>query len=222
MHEAVFENRFAHYGGAFGHGVDRHELGLHVGGEGRVRRGADAYGSQPRRRLEANRIALGDNVAAAVHQLVDHGIEPGRRGTRQAHLATRGGRGAKIGAGLDAVRHDAMRRAVQGSHALNPDHVAAGTRNACAHGDQAIGQVDYFRLARRVLDHRFALSQAGGHHQVFGAGHGHHIGEQAGPLQPRRAGMHIALLDIDLGAHRGQTLDMLIHRSRADGATTRK
>jgi hypothetical protein len=48
VHEAVFENRFAHHGGALGDRVDGHELGLHVGGKGRVGRGADADGSQPR------------------------------------------------------------------------------------------------------------------------------------------------------------------------------
>ena len=35
MHKAIFENVFYYRGRAFGQRVERHELGLHVGGEGR-------------------------------------------------------------------------------------------------------------------------------------------------------------------------------------------
>jgi hypothetical protein len=137
----------------------------------------------------------------------------------QPHLAAGRGGGAQIGAGLDAVGHDAMRGAVQRIDPLDADHVAARAGNARAHGDQAIGEIDHFRLARRVLDHGFALRQAGRHHQVLGTGHGHHVGEQAGTFQPCSAGMDITMLDGNLGTHRGQALDVLVHRPRADGAT---
>ncbi len=126
VHETIFENRFAHHCGTVGDGVDRHELGLHVGREGRVGRRADAHRREPPRCLEANRIALGDNFTAGIHQLVDHRIQIARRSARDADLATRSGCSAQVGAGLDAIRHDAMRGAMQGIHTLNADHVAAG------------------------------------------------------------------------------------------------
>ena len=111
---------------------------------------------------------------------------------------------------------------MQGIHALYADHVAAGTRNSRAHGDQAIGEIDHLGLARRILDHGFTLRQAGRHHKVLGAGHGHHVGEQTRAFEPCGSSMHISLLDGDLGTHRGQALDVLIHRPSADGAAAGK
>jgi hypothetical protein len=87
-----------------------------------------------------------------------------------------------------------------------------------AHGYQALGQIDHFRLARGVLDDGFALRQAGGHHQVFGAGDGDHVGEQACALQASGPGIDVTVLDADLGAHRLQALDVLVDRPGADGA----
>jgi hypothetical protein len=84
---------------------------------------------------------------------------------------------------------------------------------------RTIGQIDHLGFARGILDHGFALRQAGRHHQVFGAGDGDHVGEQPGAFQVRRLGMHIALLNLDLGAHCGEALDVLVDRPRADGAT---
>jgi hypothetical protein len=68
------------------------------------------------------------------------------------------------------------------------DHVGAGAGDLRAHRDQAIGQVDHLGLARGVLDHR-SPSASGGHHQVLGAGHGHHVGDDARALQARGLGM---------------------------------
>jgi hypothetical protein len=44
---------------ALGDAVDGHELRLHVGREGRIGRGAQAHRLEARRRLEADRVALG-------------------------------------------------------------------------------------------------------------------------------------------------------------------
>src|SRR5882724_4003733 len=44
MHETIFEDRFRNHRSTLRHAVERHELCLHVGGKGRIRRGAQAYG----------------------------------------------------------------------------------------------------------------------------------------------------------------------------------
>src|SRR5574343_58493 len=217
VHEAVFENRFADGRHAIGNAVDGHELRLHVGRESRIGRRAQADRLQALGSDEADRIALDGNLAAGVHQLVDDGIEVGGRGLQQADVAASDRRGTEIGAGLDAVGHDRVRRAVQLVDALDADDVGAGAGDAGAHRDQAIGQVDHFRLTRGIFDDRFALGQASGHHQVLGAGHGAHVGADASALQAGRLGMDVALLDLDLGAHRLQTLDVLVNRPGADG-----
>jgi hypothetical protein len=44
VHEAVLEDGLGHHAGAFGHQVQRHELGLHIGGKARIFGGAKALG----------------------------------------------------------------------------------------------------------------------------------------------------------------------------------
>ena len=76
----------------------------------------------------------------------------------------------------------------------------------------------------RVFQHGDALGQRGGHQQVFGTGHGHHVGSDVRPAQARAAngeiGNHVAVLNDDLGPHRLQALDVLVHRARANAAAT--
>ena len=109
---------------------------------------------------------------------------------------------------------------MQGVHALDADHIPTGAGNARAHGDQTVGQVYHFRLAGGVLDDRLAVGQTGGHHQVLGASHRHHVGEQARALQAGHLGVHVTVLHLDLGAHGLQALDVLVHRPRTDGTAT--
>jgi hypothetical protein len=75
MHEAVLENGFAHHGRALGHRIDGHELGLHVGRESRIGRGADADRGEAPRCLERIASRSANDVATGIHQLVDHGVE---------------------------------------------------------------------------------------------------------------------------------------------------
>ena len=91
-------------------------------------------------------------------------------------------------------------------------------RDLGAHGDQEIGQVDHLGLARGVLEHGLAVRQCGGHHEVFGARHRHGFQHQARTLQAVRAGFDVAVLDMNIGAHRLQTRDVDVDRSRADRA----
>ena len=71
--------------------------------------------------------------------------------------------------------------------------------------------------ARRFQDGP-AIRQHCRHEQVLGAGHGDHVGADGSALQALGARHHEAVLDADLGAQRGQALDVLIHRTLADGA----
>ena len=94
MHETVLEDGLADHGGAFGDGVDGHELRLHVGREGRIGRGADRDRAQAARRLEADGVAGEFDLAARVHEFVDDGVKVGGGRAGKAHLAARGGGGA--------------------------------------------------------------------------------------------------------------------------------
>jgi len=88
--------------------------------------------------------------------------------------------------------------------------------------DEQVREVAHFGLARGVLDHGLALREHGGHQQVLRPGDGDHVGDDARALQALRARLDEAVLDVDLGAHRLQALDVLVHGARADRAAARQ
>ena len=112
---------------------------------------------------------------------------------------------------------------MQTLNTLNTDTPRAMTFNARTHLDEHFSQVANLRLLSRVFQHGFALGQGGSHHEVFGACHGHHVSGEVASLQAFQAwcqsGHHVAMLDHNLSPHGLQTLDVLVHRPRANRAT---
>ena len=96
---------------------------------------------------------------------------------------------------------------------------AAEPLDAGPHPDQAVGDVDHLRLARRVLDQALAPGEHRRHQGVM-RGADRDLGQRylvAG--QPaRRPGDDIAAFELDLGAERLERLQMQIDGPRADGA----
>ncbi len=115
-----------------------------------------------------------------------------------------------------------MRGAVQALHAVDDDAVGAVAPDAGAHLDEQFGQVHHLGFARGVFEDGLALGQHGGHQQVLGAGDRDHVGAHRGALQALGARDHEAVLHGDLGAQGLQTLDVLVHRTLADGAAARQ
>ena len=155
---------------------------------------------------------------AGLLQLADDGIEVLRPGVLDADMAAGDGAGDEIGAGLDAIGQHFVGGAVQALDALDDDSVGAGALDLRAHGDQEIGQIDHLRFARGVLEHRLAVGQRRGHHEILGAGDGDGLEHQARALQALGTGLDVAVLDVDVGAHRLQAGDMDVDRTRADRA----
>ncbi len=131
-------------------------------------------------------------------------------------------------AALDAIRHDTMAGAVQFFHTDDADGVAASPFNFCAHGDQAIRQIDHFRFARRIFQQRLTVCQHCGHHQVFRAGDTDQIEKYPRafqafrPIPMRYLGMYVTMFDIDFRTHRLQAFDVQVHRARTDGTPARQ
>ena len=132
------------------------------------------------------------------------------------------GRGHEKRAGLDAVRHDRVGRSGQPVDTLHRDDVGTRAADPRAHRVEAVRQIDDLGLARGVLEHRHPVREAGGHHQILGAGHGHEVHHVPGSLQPPGARLDVALLDADLGAERLQALHVLIDRPQPDRAAARQ
>ena len=84
-----------------------------------------------------------------------------------------------------------------GGHALDLDRRGAGAGDLGAHLDQHVGQVDDLRLAGRVVDHRGAVGQHGGHQDVLGGPDTREVQPHRRPGQPvRRAGDDVAVLGL--------------------------
>ncbi len=110
-------------------------------------------------------------------------------GTHVAHAdaAARDRAGDQVGAGLDAIGQHVVLGAVQRLDAVDRDRVGARAGDPRAHRDQEIREVDDFGLARGVLEHRAAVGERGGHHEVLGAGHGDGLEDDARALEPARS-----------------------------------
>ena len=166
------------------------------------------------------------NDHPCIAQFVDHRFQVIAARMVQQHIATSGGHGAQKSTRLDAVGHHAVGGAVQLVHTLDVDAAGAVAFDLGAHGDEQLGQVRNFGFLSGVFQHRFPLGQTRGHEEVLGARHRDHVGGDARTAQTRapsrQLGQHVAVLDVDHRAHGLQTLDVLVHGARSDGAAPRQ
>ena len=159
-------------------------------------------------------------MCAGLTQLVDYGFQYGRVGVAQTHITTGRRSGSQKSTAFNAIGHHLMTGGMQARHTRDAYGIGAGATDLRPHRDQAIGQIDHFRLPRRVANDRFAIGQGRRHHDVFGACHRDHVGDDVCAFQARRARQHITMLDSNRRAHRLKRLDVLIDRAHADRAPT--
>ena len=204
VHEAVFEDRLDHGTGAFGNGVERDELRLHVGRKRRVRSSTHVHRFRAFAvHVQLDPVFTGGDLGACFLELLKDGFKDGRISVLDLHAATGDGSGYQVSTGFNTVRHDAVGRRMQLFDAIDGDGIGAGTADLGAHGVQEVGQVNDFRLACRVLQDAAAIGQRCSHHDVFGTGHTDGIEEEVGTVQAAfwRLGLDIAAFDVDHGAH---------------------
>ena len=219
MHEAIFENRFANLGNAFGLRRQRHELCLHIRREARV-----FFGRYVRRHHffacphPHFAVALALDLNSARPQFLDHRLQVSRLAIRQQQFAAGDRSGHQKCSSLDAVRNDGVRRPVQLVDSLHPQGRSANPFDFRAHLDQQFSQICNFRLHRRVLENRFALRQHCGGKNIFGPSHRDFRETERRAAQPLRASFHVAVLHFRLRSQRFQRLNMQIHGPRSNGA----
>ena len=120
----------------------------------------------------------------SVAQFVDDGFQVVTTRMAQYRIATGGRDRAQKRTGFDTVRHHLVPRTMQSLHTLNVYAAAAMPADACAHGNQQLGQVRNLGFLRGVFQHSFAVGQTCGHQQIFGAGDGDHVGGDARAFEP--------------------------------------
>ena len=165
-------------------------------------------------------IVFIDDGDAHLAQLGADALQMARDHIRQAHFPAGRGAGRHIRARLDLVGDDAVRAAVQALDALNADGIRAGAANVGAHGVEEIGKVDDVRLARRVLDHGAAARKRRRDDDVHRRADRDLIQIYLCPAQAavRRVGIDKAVFHLDVRAHRGHALDVLVDRPDAEVA----
>ena len=161
-------------------------------------------------------------LGARFAQLVDHGVQVVGAAVAQHDVAAGGGHRAQEGAGLDAVGHHRcvqpcscstpwMRmRLVPWPSIFAPIAISISARSAIS-GSCAAFSSTVSPSASAAAISRFSVPVT----VTMSV-------RDARALQARAAlrqlGDHVAVLDLDLGAHRLQALDVLVDRARADGA----
>ena len=163
-------------------------------------------------------VAALDDGHAHLAQLRADALEMARNHVRQAHFTAGGGAGRHIRARLDLVGDDAVRATVQTLDTLDTDRIRTGAANVRTHGVEEVGKVDDVRLARRVLDHGAAARKRRRDDDVHRRADGDLIQIYLCPMQAAvgRVGIDKAVFHLDVCAHRGHALDVLIDRPDAE------
>ena len=218
MHEAVFKNRLGNLSRAIRHAVKRHDLGLHIGGEAGVRLRADRHRLRAAVHRYMDPVRTRFNLSPRLADLVDHNRKRVRSDIGERHITLRRGRGRHEGTRLNAVGDHGVFRAVKRIAAVNHNGRRAVTLNLRAHRAQAVREIHHFRLTRGVFNHRAAFGEDCRHHDVFGSGDRHHIGHDLRPLQPAALQIHESVINLHVGSHLEERLNVLIDRTGADRA----
>src|ERR1700689_3987467 len=122
-------------------------------------------------------------------------------------------------AGLDAVRDNGVRRAMQARDALNAKRGSTHTFDLRAHFYQELGEIGDFRFERGIFEDRFTLGQNRSRQNIFCAGDSNFRKAESGATKALAAGFHIAMFDGNLRAQFFERLNVNIDWARSDSAT---
>ena len=223
MGKPVSVNRFGHGTGATRHRAGGHDLGLHVGGETRIR---------PRHHFDRLRFAVGPDgqaefffgdVAAHFLQHDGHRLQVARIHPRQAHFAPGHGHARHDRARFDAVGDHAVGNRFQFLDAFDDEARGAQAFDVRARAYQSLDQLGHFRFDGAIFQLRAALGQHRGHQHIASAAHRRRFEAETPAFQaPIRARVDVALFQIDIRPQGGHALKVQVHWPRAPGASARQ
>ena len=189
VHEAVLEDGLGDQRGAVGDACERHELRLHVGGEAGVGRGAHADRAAAVRSSRSRSTSPVDRdrarrprAASPASASSDSGAAPVRRTLPPVAAAAARKVPVSMRSGITRCSAPPSER----TPSMRITSLPAPSIFAPI-AIEAARQVDHLGLARRVLEHRRALGERRGHHQVLGAGDRDQVHDDARAAQPARA-----------------------------------
>ena len=146
-------------------------------------------------------IWAGTDSNTRLTQFFQHHFKFSRISITAGHITTAYGGCYQKGAGFYAIWQYLMLATMQGFDTFNHYGIGTGTAYFCAHGIEINSQVDHFRFTCGILYCGATLRQHSGHHQVFCAGHTHHIHDDMRTFQAAGTGFNIAIFHHDIGTH---------------------
>src|SRR4051812_9899467 len=145
-----------------------------------------------------------------------------RPSTSDVYVPHRHGRGYGIGAGDDAVGHDAVLHRSQTVHTLYFDRRRTNAIDLRAHRCQHGGEIHDLRLAGRVVDHGCALREDRGHQQVLGRANAGKVEPDHRTGQPlRHTRVQETVLPLDDCTESLEAGDMHVEAAMTDVVATR-
>ena len=124
---------------------------------------------------------------------------------------------------LNTVGNDRISGADKLRHPLDLDDIRPRAANICAHNVEIIGEIDNFRLLRRILQHRLPFGHGGRHNNILRRPNARKIEVDTRPFQAfRRLGVDVAVPDLNVRTQCFKAFQMKIDGARADGAAARQ
>ena len=133
MHETVLENILSDNAGAFGLRGQRHELRLHVGGKTGIFFGDHVGGSEWIVSHDANGVGILFALYADLRQFGHQRAQMLRVASGDVEITCGQDRGDDKRSGFDAVRNDAMLRAVKLIDSCDPNCGSTRALDPCSH-----------------------------------------------------------------------------------------
>ncbi len=122
--------------------------------------------------------------------------------------------------GLDAIRNNAVFRAMQLRDALHANRGRARTFDLRSHFVEQVGEVGDFGLARAILHDGLAVCKSCCHEQVFGSGDRDFVENNFGAFQALCGSLDVTVVLGDGGSEPFQTHQVEIDGAGADGAAS--
>ena len=194
----------------------RRDLRLHIGREARVRHRLHVAFAQRTVPADADRVVVLRDGDAHLHQLRRNGFQMLRRDVLDQNVSAGRRNGGHICSGLDLVRNDRIRDALQMLDAADLDDVGAGAADVRAHRVQEVREVDDVRLARRVLDDRQPLRLHGRQNDVHRRADRDHVEVNVRAAQLLCGDLDHAVVERICAAQRIEALDVLVNRPNAE------
>ena len=204
------------------HGHQRGPLCLHVGWKPGVDSCSDIHGPQFLRGCKGHRLRANRQVCAGILQLCHNGGKMRGSHAGQCDRAPPQGSRNQECPRLDAIRDRLDVGRTEGVHSFDLQSVCPGAVDVCPHGDQKFRKLGDLRFDRRILDHRGAAGQHGGHQGIACCTDAGDVEMNSCSVESAGFCDDIPFLQFHLGAEFTDRLDVQVHGPRSPGTAPRE